>query len=239
VIALVDALTAGTTRQSVRRAVSAPAALVAPIDDLSAKLGYGPTLRQLLAHFAVLRRSPTAVDRAWAKLQPGEPSSEVAPRGYARQLATVGRTRIGFYLDGVRTRPGGPLVAYQLVVADWTPVGGSSAPYTFAAGQYDIVPPTGDLAPWSATIVPDGVSRVRWTFTCRRTPACLPSGRGVIVGRVHDNVAIMWSAPSSSDRYHVPSGYDLPVPEVTWFRDGDAKPMAMAPSSVPWPGAPQ
>jgi len=130
-----------------------------------------PSLQQLMDNFAVLRRPATAADRGW------HPFCGCA--GSGRQIKDLTRFAVklsgGYrvFLDVVRFNAGGSYVLSLTILNG----GGGTSSYSYGPNvQYGINPISsggepGELtkAPGSqvfASIVPDGVSRVSWTFGC-------------------------------------------------------------------------
>lgn len=161
-----------------------------------------PTLSQLLANLAVLRRPQTADDRSWQFPRSG-PYSRSLPRLTRLAQTLPDGTRIfltvqrytgpgwptvypvgGYELDlsivpagsnNVGSTNFGPNVNYTVFPLSSTPLGG------FHRG------PAGSSTPAWASIIPNGVSRVRWTFVCS-PPRCAQRPVTVSVP-VHNNVA--------------------------------------------------
>ena len=134
----------------------------------------GPTLAQLLAHFAVLRRAQTPADRSWP--QGSTPSGAIrrVPR-WTRLLATLpGGNRVFLTISLVGTAD---LPVMQVAIVN--PRGNVTSESYTPSVRYTIFP-----APLSQTgsaplisIVPDAVSSVRITFGCGETgsgPLCPP-----------------------------------------------------------------
>jgi hypothetical protein len=195
-----------------------------------------PTLSQLLANFAVLRRPQTAADRSW---------TPPPPTRYARSLPSLTRLA-GTLPDGTRifltvqryTGPGWPSVyrvgSYELdinIVAatgdntystnfgpnvNYTvfPLSSAPAPILFRHGS------AGPTAPAWASIIPDGVSSVRWTFECQNAH-CARRQLTVTVG-VHENVAAA-SIPATEPKHGssaAPRGLWQPTAAVWYGRGG-------------------
>lgn len=161
-----------------------------------------PTLSQLLANFAILGHPATPADRSWGPPPSGR---------YARLLPRL--TRLARTLpDGTRvfltvqryTGPGWPSVypvgSYELDL-NIVPANGNDVDSTNYGPNvnYTVFPltsaPPGAVrrgrgwsgAPTWASIIPNGVSRVRWTFAC---PLARCAQREVtVIVPVHENVA--------------------------------------------------
>ena len=193
-----------------------------------------PTLSQLLANFAALRRPQTAADRSW---QP-PPSGR-----YARSLPRLTRLA-GTLPDGTRifltvqryTGPGWPSVypvgSYELDV-NIVPANGKYVDSTnfgpnvnYTVFPLSSSPPgavrqglAGSSAPTWASIIPNGVSRVRWTFAC--TPAGCAQRRETVVVPVHENVAAALIPATQPERgsSHTLRRIWQPV-TITWYGRG-------------------
>jgi hypothetical protein len=146
----------------------------------SLKGATGPTLQQLLANFAILRRHQTAADRSWKP--PCDCGTTVQVRDLTR-LATSLPDGYRVFLDvkratssGSQFSPGSYLLGLNLVSRS-----GNTSSVEFGSDtQYSIYPiSTGRMASRGsplyaphgnqalASIVPDGVAAVRWTITVR------------------------------------------------------------------------
>ncbi len=191
-----------------------------------------PTLPQLLANFAVLRRPQTAADRSW---QPtcicGRGSRELPKLTRLaatlsdgdRVFLTVARFRVGGQLNqaagtyalsvGVVNRHGdatgtnfGPNVDYTV--------------FPFSSPQPRHVQASAPALTW-VSIIPDGVTHLRWTFAC--DPALLPTRctdrRPVIVDLPVDNnvAAARVAATGECDPR---GGICRPPAVVTWYGAG-------------------
>jgi hypothetical protein len=167
-------------------------------------LGAVPTLPQLLANFAILRRAQTPADRSW------QPQCDCA--GSARQLNSLTRlaeTLPGGYrvfLDVEQLTVGGQLnMAAGSYVLNLDIVGLHDQTTSGAFGpnvQYSVYPLTsGGLRArrsaathstvW-ASVVPDGVAAVAWTIGCpagRSASRCSGQHPQTITVPVIDNVA--------------------------------------------------
>jgi hypothetical protein len=183
-----------------------------------------PTPSQLLANFAVLRRPQTAADRSW---RPPPPAS------YARSLPSLTRLA-GTLPDGTRifltvqryTGPGWPSVypvgSYELDINIVPATGHNTYSTNFGPNvNYTVFPLSstparilvrhgsdGPTAPAWASIIPDGVSSVRWTFECQAA-RCAQRQVTVTVG-VHENVAAA-SIPATEPKHG-----SSPAPSRPW-----------------------
>ena len=162
----------------------------------SSQIATGPSLRQLLANFAILRRHQTAADRSWKP--PCDCGTTVQVKTLTR-LATTLPDGYRVFLDvkkatstGSQFSPGSYLLGLNLVSGS-----GDSAGETFGSNtQYSIYPvstgrwrvpgrsplyaPHGTQA--FASVVPDRVTAVRWTVNVRCPK--LASSHGVHCPRV-------------------------------------------------------
>lgn len=204
--------------------------------DLSVAWHIGPTLRELQANFAALRRPATAREHALLPTftAPTDGLPEVPE--YVRQVGVADGIPVDFVVYPIfRHETSGPVVAYQMNV-----IAGSG--FSYVPGAYLIFPsavgasePSGPWQPQAyVSVVPDGVRSVRWHFTCAQAPAggdCeLPATRVVSVP-VHDNLAVLPITVTSSV---------LPtVNRVTWYReDGSTSLFTNQNSAIPFQGAP-
>lgn len=179
--------------------------------DLTA-LGSTPNLEQLMSNFAVLRAPQTAADRSW------HPQCDCA--GSARQLGQLTRFAAklphGYrvFLDVEQFIAGGqlntPAGSYMLNLDIVDRYGNTDSTSFGANTQYTVEPLSTDrpseakaLAAGGAalaSIVPDGVAKVSWTFACPRGSHA-PSARGrseTVVVPVTNNVAARWLPDSPS-----------------------------------------
>jgi hypothetical protein len=204
-----------------------------PQRDLSVERHIGPTLRELMANFALLRRSPTAAERAAVRTFTVSTARQPEVPEYVRLAGVVDGIRVYFVVYPVfRHGASGPVVAHQMSVI-------ASAGNTYAPGNYLIFPtviggfgkPTAYLS-----VVPDGVRDVRWRFACPTGPSgggChLPPERLAHV-TVHDNLAVL-PLPALRPGTH----YASPA-VVTWYRiDGSRTVFTNQDEAVPFPSAP-
>lgn len=141
-----------------------------------------PTLGQLLANFAVLRRPQTAADRSW------QPDTPVNARGVPRFTRLARRLpngdRVFLSIERFTQAPGGhrpPASSYSLDIDIVSPHGNDAGTSFGPNVNYTVVPississlglraAAGKVPTW-ASIIPDGVTRVRWRFGC-------PQGHG-------------------------------------------------------------
>jgi hypothetical protein len=164
-----------------------------------------PTLAQLLANFAVLRRPQTAADRAW-----GQRAQAVNVRRLTRLTRLAKQLdsgdRVFLTVDRFRKGPAGQRAgSYSLSVWIVSPDGNASGTSFGPQVNYNVIPlpaRAGGARPeaygfnsW-AGLVPDGVSRVSWRFTCRANPLTQCSGQSPFTATVPvvDNVA-SWTGP--------------------------------------------
>jgi len=140
-----------------------------------------PTLAQLKANFAVLRRPQTAADRS-ARLVCHRPCTERALPGLtrlARRLPDGSDVFFSVWRLGVAElgQAAGSYLLYVGVVGDQgaavlTPDSLQETPFLAGpAGSYLVMPITENAtvrAPMWIGIVPDGITSVRWTFACPR-----------------------------------------------------------------------
>jgi hypothetical protein len=165
-------------------------------------LGSVPTLRQLIANFAILRRPQTAQDHSW------QPQCDCA--GSARQLTRLTRFATALpggyrvYVDVEQLETGGQLdmsagsyvMNLDIVDPHRNVTSTSFGPNT----QYTVYPlvsggprrfSVGRSEVW-ASVVPDGVSTVSWTIGCRSgagTRGCAGTRAHTFTVPVIDNVA--------------------------------------------------
>lgn len=220
--------------------------------DLSARWHIGPTLRELRANFAVLRRPGTARDHAAVAMFTAPTSARPEVPEYVRFVERVEGQPVYFVVYPIfRHGARGAVVAHMMTV-----VGGNDGGlggYAYRAGNYAIFPET-DAAPGKPTayvgVVPDGVRSVRWRFACVRDlypspgehaslSGCqLPSPRIATVA-VHHNLAVLQT--TDTDPYgagNFRQSYPA-VTKVTWYGPaGMSKVFTNANSAVPIPGAP-
>lgn len=163
------AVTLGAHRHAATHPPTSVHRSVGPSGQPGYPLGAVPTLHQLLENFAVLRRPQTPQDRSGPNLG-GTPGSQV------NRLTRLARTLPGgyrVYLQVERPlflaaprhlKPAGSYVlGITILGRSGYGTGDSFSPST----QYDVYPvsTTGNDAVW-ASIIPDGVATVRWTFRC-------------------------------------------------------------------------
>ena len=212
--------------------------------DLSVKWHIGPTLRQLRANFAPMRRPPTAAERAAVKMFTAATSAQPEVPEYVRILGRVEGVRVYLVVYPVfRHGARGPVVAHMMVVAGGN--GGGLGGINYFPSNYLIFPAT-DATPTTPTafvgVVPDGVRSVRWQFACLHdthaslTGCPLPYPRVADVP-VHHNLAVLATDQNdwTSGNGHSYTG----VTRVTWYGPaGMSKVFTNANSAVPFPGAP-
>lgn len=197
--------------------------------------GQRPSLSALMAHFAVLRRSPTAADRP-------------AVRRFGVGIGTAGQTEQPTFVRLAGEANGIPV--YFVVYADYRhgatgPVSGyslqiiSGGGASYAAGSYMIFPTvtTSDSGTRSAylSVVPDGVRMVRWRLACQsNVRGCvLPAGQHTLSAPVRDNLAVVpLRTPNPGTAY-------AGAVSVTWYRDdGTQATFTNENAAVPFAGAP-
>ncbi len=195
----------------------------------------GPSLQQLLANFAILRRHQTAADRSWKP--PCDCGTTVQVRNLTR-LATTLPDGYRVFLDvkratssGSQFSPGSYLLGLNLVNRS-----GDSSSVEFGSNtQYSIYPiSTGRMASRGsplyaphgnqafASIVPDEVAAVRWTVNVRCPK--LASSHGVHCQKPHsqtvtvpvmNNVAARILPGVDSDQFYAN------ISKITWLgQDG-------------------
>ncbi len=173
-------------------------------------LGATPSLSQLMDNFAVLRRAQTAADRRW------HPHCDCA--GAATQLGRLTRFTMrlphGYrvFLDVERFISGGQLNTpggSYMMNLDLVDRYGNTDSTSFGANTQYTVNPLSTASPGPpskrpsggaglASLVPDGVAKVSWTFGCARgsraaNGATAGPGTTVVVPVVN-NVAATWLA---------------------------------------------
>lgn len=233
---------------------------------------YDLTLKQLLDHFAVLRRPQTAADRSWrGGDQRGGPFS-VKLTGLTRLAQTLSSGERAFLtVDQIRrTIPGtaNPPVGSVLMTVELVDKQGNSsgALYSRQVGDFTIfpsrlgsrpprprragrgqIPPRlflrrGGPAVWTSA-VPDGVSRVRWTFACvsGRFSRCngfrgplavdLPVHENVVAARIAatDNCTFFGCRPT------IVTWYDAAGRQIATYNQRTA--LGPGPQPAPFPGA--
>lgn len=205
--------------------------------DLSVARHVGPSLGELQANFAVLRRPATAREHALLPTFTAATDGRPEVPEYVRQSGVVDGIHVYFVVYPVfRHGASGPVVAYQMNVL------AGSAGYSYIPGNYlmfpEVVGRSDQSGLWQpqayVSVVPDGVRSVRWRFTCAQAPAgsgCqLPGERGVSMP-VRGNLAVL---PISVAAAAVPT-----VNRVTWYRSGGSTSVfTNENTAVPFPGAP-
>ncbi len=185
-----------------------------------ARLERNPEIKQLLDHFAILRRPQTAADRSWAAGQRSNPKAggQVIP-SLTRLATTIDGKRIFLTVDrdSRPARPGSRSAQYAYVLTVALVAGRnnvSEAPYDPNVGDYTIMPVPlglrfGSLSGPSVavSIVPDGITKVRWVFRCSPARAAPCGGRRteIVNPPLHGNIAAA-----------VRSDVSAP-PTVTWY----------------------
>lgn len=202
--------------------------------DLSAVRHIGPTLRELQANFAALRRPATAREHALLPTYTAPTNDRPEVPEYVREAGVADGIPVYFVVYPIFGHgASGPVVGYEMSV-----MANSGFPYT--PSNYLIFPAvlsgtaaTGLAQPQAyLSVVPDGVRSVRWHFTCHSDLAGRPCelfAHSATVP-VHHNLAVL---PITTG-----SGYPV-VNRVTWYRtDGSTATFTNQNKAVPFPGAP-
>jgi hypothetical protein len=199
--------------------------------------GRGPSLSALMAHFAVLRRPPTAADRAARR----ENAFGVGTAGkteyptFARHAGDANGIPIDFVVDADhRHGATGPVVSYSMSI------GAGEEGLNYIEGNYTIFPTVVSTAsgPQSSeylSAVPDGVRTVTWRFACPTSArgCVLPAGRHTVSVPVRHNLAV-YAVPRLN-----PGTFDADAVSVTWDRDdGTSTTFTDQNTAVPFAGAP-
>jgi hypothetical protein len=202
--------------------------------DLSVAWHVGPSLRELQANFAVLRRPATAREHAQLATFTGATNDQPDVPEYVRQAGVADGIPVYLVVYPVfKHGASGPVVAYEMAVA------AAGAGSSYVPGNYLIFPTVfGGFGRHQAyiSVVPDGVRTVRWHFTCSPDPAgsgCqLPAAKAVSVP-VRDNLAVLPITTGGA-------GAALPtVNEVIWDRaNGSPTVFTNQNAAVPFRGAP-
>ncbi len=183
-----------------------------------------PTLCQLRANFAILRQAQTAADRSW---HPHLPVNAGVLRQFTRLAATLpGRQRIFLSVERFQSAPGGrpPAGSYSLDIDIVSP--GRDTSTNFGPNvNYTVFPlaspplQTGSrTSPTWASVIPDGVIRVRWTFACPPGDADRCSNRQpiTITTPVRNNVAAA-AVPGTAEACGPAPGACADPATVTWY----------------------
>lgn len=203
--------------------------------DLSMAWHIGPSLRELQENFAALRRPATAKEHAMLATFTAATNDQPEVPEYVRQAGVVDRVPVYFVVFPIfRHGSSGAVVGYEMMVS------ANDTGMNYVPGNYLIFPAviTGSDQSGSAqpqaylSVVPDGVGRVRWHFTCSQHPAsreCEIPEAAVTVP-VHDNLAVL----------PVTTGDDYPtVNAATWYRrNGSHTTFINQDRAVPFLGAP-
>jgi hypothetical protein len=188
-----------------------------------------PWLYALQEHLAVLRGpapEPTAAERNLM---------QTYQTSYVRLAGTVAGTRIYFVVIPIRKH--GVIASYAMNVI-------SSDGSSYVRGNYDIFPAaiqdrTG-RAKALFSIVPDGVTAVRWHFVCPHGHSgvdCRATPAHTYNVPVHGNLAAL---SRSTVAFAMPGVYYPTPTRVTWyFSDGKRSVFTSQNSAVPFPGAPR
>lgn len=206
--------------------------------DRSVAMHVGPTLRDLLANFAVLRQPATAADRAMVARFTVSTNHRTQVPEYVRSAGTVNGDHVYFVVYPIFQHGStGPVVAHQMTVM----IGDGGYSYT-PGGAYMIFPAlangSGGRQSW-ISVVPDDVKAVRWRLGCGHhyLGACQHLPERTVEMTPHDNLAV-FQLPYGSVR----SGAHLVYPtKVTWYlKDGSRTVFTSRNrnSAVPFPGAP-
>jgi hypothetical protein len=194
----------------------------------------GPTLRQLLANFAILRRHQTAADRSW---KPPCDCGTTVQVGDLTRLAATLTDGYRVFLDvkratstGSQYSPGSYLLGLNLVSRS-----GDSSSVEFGSDTgYSLNPiSTGRMASHGsplyaphgsqafASIVPDGVTAVRWTINVRCPKLasshgvhCQKTGTRTVTVRVLNNIAAQILPGVDSDPFYAD------ISKITWLGRG-------------------
>lgn len=190
-----------------------------------------PTLPQLLANVAVLRRPQTAADRSWPPACKCGSGSRELPKltrlaatlsDGDRVFLTVARLRVGGQLNQAA---GTYALSVEVVDRHGDATGTNFGPNVdYTVFPLSLLPRHGQAsapAPTWVSIIPDGVTHLRWTFAC--DPALLPTRcadrRRVIVNLpVHNNVAAARVPATGECDPH--GGICRPPAVVTWYGAG-------------------
>jgi len=192
----------------------------------------GPSLRELRANFAVLRRPATAREHALLPTYTAATNDQPDVPEYVREAGVADGIPVYFVVYPVfRHGASGAVVAYQMnVIAD---AGSSYIPSNYLIFPEVISSASTGLAQPQAylSVVPDSVRSVRWHFTCGQHSTgggCEIATPSVSVP-VHDNLAVL---PITTSNYPT-------VNHVTWYRtDGSTTTFKNQNAAVPFPGAP-
>ncbi|HEY1520374.1 MAG TPA: hypothetical protein VGL78_18880 [Solirubrobacteraceae bacterium] len=200
-----------------------------PAESPSACAGAGSVsnLCQLRANFAVLRRAQTAADRSWHPHLPV--NAGVLPQLTRLAAVLPGPQRIFLSVERFRNAPGGepPAGSYSLDIDIVSPGRDTSANFGPNV-NYTVFPlaspglQTGSrTAPIWASIIPDGVVRVRWTFACPPGDAAHCSSRQpiTITKPVRNNVAAA-TVPGTAEGCGPAPGACAAPATVTWYGTG-------------------
>jgi hypothetical protein len=187
-----------------------------------------PWLYALQQHLAVLRGQPPATTTAEARSL-----MQTYDTRYVRLGGSVAGMPIYFIV--IPIRKDGRVASYMMRLT-----AGLGA-YSFVPGYYDIQPQAidsqdGIVAYFS--VIPDGVSSVRWRFACPRGRLganCRGIPTRSYTAHVHGNLAVL---ASSDFPFGTPSEYE-PV-RVTWRLDDGRRRVFRNPgNAIPWKGAPR
>lgn len=181
-----------------------------------------PTLKQLLARFRVLRRPQVSADR-WHQART---ASFVRPISQLTRLATPlsNGDRVFLTVDRfLRAEGDHPPGSYLMIV--WLVDGRGraivSAPYS-SLDDYTTIPSALPVIGRSLSnrpvywigVVPDGVARVRWTFTCTSSSGDCGSFRGPVTVSVPPISNVVEAQPPTASGCHEPY---CRVTKATWY----------------------
>jgi hypothetical protein len=202
--------------------------------DLSVQLHIGPTLRDLLSNFAVLRRPPTAAEHAAVRTFTVATNNKPEVPEYVRLVGVANGIRVYFLVYPIFHHGStGAVVAHRMSIA-------ADGGYAYAPGAYRIFPSIiGSFGRPTAAylgVVPDGVRAVRWRFACSAAfpgQGCRLPPERVATVTVHDNLAVL-PLPA------LPPGTAYAgATRVTWYRtNGSQTVFTNENSAVPFAGAP-
>jgi hypothetical protein len=147
--------------------------------------GRAPTLQQIQDEFAVLRRPQTAADRSARPVCPQPCRERYLPQMTRRMAILPNRSSLFLTVWQLRSPVrGAPAGSYRLIglIAHPTRRGHLAAGATLTlpiltGDALSGIPSNDYFAPnplWTS-VVPDAVSRVRWTFSCPRGRPCGPA----------------------------------------------------------------
>ena len=183
-----------------------------------------PTLCQLRANFAVLRRAQTAADRSW---QPPRPLNVRVLERFTRLAVTLrGRQRIFLTIERFQNPSGArpsAAASYLLDINIVSPHRAVSSTNFGPSVNYTVfplpspVPPTANTSTTWASIIPDGVTQVRWTFACPPAYAARCSNRQVTITVPVRNNVVAATVPGTAEACGpVRAACRIPA-TITWY----------------------